>query len=261
MGGTELSRDGLLARLPPDLADRFRIVSRPTDLEPDPDRMRVLWIQDMPGDMPFLASPKARTEFDGIVFVSSWQQTVFNLNMGVPLGEGVVVRNAIEPIESPTSAYDGTVRLVYHPTPHRGLEILVPVFEELCEEHDDLHLDVFSSFEIYARKELDEPLQPLYDRCRAHPRISYHGSRPNDEVRAALASAHIFAYPSIWRVSSRRAASTAVLSALRMIGPWRPGDDNPWNYRTPAETARILERLAVRGLVALDDEGKYRPKD
>ena len=53
----------------------------------------------------------------------------------------------------------------------------------------------------------------------------------------------------------------AVLSALRMIGPWRPGDDNPWNYRTPAETARILERLAVRGLVALDDEGKYRPKD
>jgi len=219
MGGTELARNRLLARLPSDLADRFRIVSRPTDLEPDSDRMRVLWIQDMPGDMPFLASPKARAEFDGIVFVSSWQQTVFNLNMGVPLGEGVVIKNAVEPIVSPVSAYDGTVRLVYHPTPHRGLEILVPVFEELCEEHDDLHLDVFSSFEIYGRGELDEPLQPLYDRCQAHPRISYHGSRPNDEVRAALASAHIFAYPSIWRETSCMSAMEAMSARCVTVAP------------------------------------------
>jgi UDP-glucose:(glucosyl)LPS alpha-1,2-glucosyltransferase len=218
MGGTELAKERLLERLPKELLDRFQIIARPID-ELDPDRMRVLWIQDMPGDMPFLADPKIRSEFDKIVFVSAWQQTVFNLNMGISLDESVVIRNAIVPIKSPSSTYDDTVRLVYHPTPHRGLEILVPVFEELCREHDDLHLDVFSSFAIYAREELDASLQPLYDRCRAHPNITYHGSRSNDEVRAALASAHVFAYPSIWRETSCMSAMEAMSARCITVAP------------------------------------------
>ena len=217
MGGTELARDRLLTRLPPEITEKVQVLARPEEL--DPDRLRVLWVQDMPGDLPLLADRRLRSTVDGIVFVSSWQQTVFNLNMGLPLGESVVIRNAIEPIESPTSAYEGTVRLVYHPTPHRGLEILVPVFEELSAEHHDLHLDVFSSFEIYARGELDEPLRPLYYRCRAHPRISYHGSRPNDEVRAALASAHVFAYPSIWRETSCMSAMEAMSARCVTVAP------------------------------------------
>ena len=53
----------------------------------------------------------------------------------------------------------------------------------------------------------------------------------------------------------------AVLNALRMIGPWRPGERNAWNYRTPAETARILERLAERGLVRVGDDGSYLSAD
>jgi len=53
----------------------------------------------------------------------------------------------------------------------------------------------------------------------------------------------------------------AVLNALRMIGPWRPGADNVWNYGTPANTAGVLERLAERGLVRVDDEGRYIPSD
>jgi hypothetical protein len=36
------------------------------------------------------------------------------------------------------------IKLIYHTTPHRGLQILVPVFEKLCEWHDDIELDVFS---------------------------------------------------------------------------------------------------------------------
>jgi UDP-glucose:(glucosyl)LPS alpha-1,2-glucosyltransferase len=217
MGGTELARDRLLARLPSDITDKVQVLARPEEL--DPDRLRVLWVQDMPGDLPLLADRRLRTTVDGIVFVSAWQQTVFNLNMGLPLGESVVIRNAIVPVESPTSAYDGTVRLVYHPTPHRGLEILVPVFEELCQEHDDLHLDVFSSFRIYAREEMDARYEHLYERCRAHPRISYHGSRPNDEVRAALASAHIFAYPSIWRETSCMSAMEAMSARCVTVAP------------------------------------------
>jgi hypothetical protein len=53
----------------------------------------------------------------------------------------------------------------------------------------------------------------------------------------------------------------AVLNALRMIGPWRPGADNAWNYRTPVETARILDGLASRGLVRVADDGSYRSVD
>jgi hypothetical protein len=53
----------------------------------------------------------------------------------------------------------------------------------------------------------------------------------------------------------------AVLNALRMVGPWRPGEKNAWNYRTPVETARILDGLASRGLVRVGDDGSYLPVD
>jgi len=53
----------------------------------------------------------------------------------------------------------------------------------------------------------------------------------------------------------------AVLRALKMIGPWRPGADNLWNYLSPVRTARILEGLAARRLVTVDDDGSYRASD
>lgn len=216
-GGTELTRRLLHEVADRDLLDAVNIVSRPDDYKAG--AKNVLWVHDLPRDMPFLASASSRRGFDGIAFVSSWQQTVFFMNMGVPYSESTVLRNAVHPINGEKKTTDGEVRIVYHPTPHRGLEILVPVFTSLCEKYDNIYLDVYSNFDIYGRPELNEPYEPLYELCRSHPKITYHGSHPNDIVREALLCADIFAYPCIWRETSCISAMEAMSAGCLIVAP------------------------------------------
>jgi UDP-glucose:(glucosyl)LPS alpha-1,2-glucosyltransferase len=116
--------------------------------------------------------------------------------------------------------FDGKVRLIYHTTPHRGLEILVPVFEELVKMHgDSIHLDVYSSFKIYGWEERDQQYNQLFDRCKEHPNITYHGSVPNEEIREALKKSHIFAYPSIWPETSCLAVIEAMSAKNIVVCP------------------------------------------
>jgi len=194
-----------------------QVISRPDDI--DPDRIPVLWMQDLPNDAPFLADKSAKRKFGGIVFVSSWQQTIFNFNMGVEFAESVVIRNAINPAPVHDKPDDGTIRLIYHPTPHRGLQILVPVFIELCKKYEFLHLDVFSNFDIYDRSEMNVHFESLYEQCREHPNITYHGSQPHDVVLAALEKTHIFAYPCIWRETSCMSAMEAMSARCMIVAP------------------------------------------
>lgn len=216
-GGTELAKSELFKRLLPETLERVNIVARPEDF--GEDKPNVLWAHDMPKDMLFLAEPKERRKFSGIVFVSSWQQTVFAMNMGVSFSESAIIRNAIEPIEEIKKPNDGTVRLIYHPTPHRGLEILVPVFIKLCEKYDFLHLDVFSNFDIYNRPESNQPFEPVYEACKNHERITYHGTQPYSVVREALKKADIFSYPSIWLETSCRSAMEAMSAKCLVVAP------------------------------------------
>ena len=95
-----------------------------------------------------------------------------------------------------------SVNLIYHTTPHRGLELLVPVFEKIAEEDNNITLDVYSSFNMYGWGERDSSYKKLFDKCETHPQINYHGYQKNDIIREALKKAHIYAYPSIWVESS-----------------------------------------------------------
>jgi len=198
-GGTELMQERLHSSIDPDLLSKFQIIpSRVRELEDD--KKKILWLHDLPNDpeSAHLSEAKSRERFDKIVCVSDWQMQLYNLISNVPYSDCIVIKNAIDPIPVKVKEYNGTINLIYHTTPHRGLEILVPVFEELCKLHDNIHLDVYSSFEIYGWKDRDVQYQELFDRCRAHEKISYHGSVSNEEIREALVRSHIFAYPSIW---------------------------------------------------------------
>jgi len=144
---------------------------------------------------------------------------LYNITSALPSQESIVIKNAIEPIPIEKKEYDGTVRLIYHTTPHRGLEILVPVFEELCNMHDNLHLDVYSSFKIYGWEQRDAQFQELFDRCKANEKITYHGSVSNEEIREALVRSHIFAYPSIWPETSCLAAIEAMSAKNIVVCP------------------------------------------
>lgn len=202
-GGSELMQERLYRDLPKDLLDKFQIVlSRVREL--NDNQRKILWLHDLPNDpeSQHLKEASSRQRFNKLVCVSNWQMQLYNLMLGVPYQDCVVIKNAIEPIDIDVKEYDGTVRLIYHTTPHRGLEILVPVFEELCNTFDNIHLDVYSSFSVYGWEQRDEQYKVLFDRCRNHPKITYHGGVSNDEVREALKKSHIYAYPCIWPETS-----------------------------------------------------------
>jgi glycosyltransferase involved in cell wall biosynthesis len=217
-GGTELMLQALHARLDVELASQFQIIpSRVRGL--DPERKRILWLHDKPSreEASFLEHAENRAAFAGIVCVSHYQAALYQMIPGVPYSEMVVLQNAIEPFGAYRPRRDERIRLIYHTTPDRGLEILVPVFEYLATRHPDIELDVFSSFSLYDWTERDAAYQPLFERCRAHPRIRYHGVQPNAVVRSVLGECDIFAYPNIEPETSCIAAIEAMSAGCLVV--------------------------------------------
>lgn len=227
MGGTELMLSRLHERVDKDLLSKFQIIcSRVREL--DPNKVRILWLHDLPED------PESRHLADGgwsrfhkLVFVSNWQMQRYIQAYDIPWDRCVVMQNAIIPVEEHEKPKD-VINLAYWSTPHRGLNILVPVFEKLAEKHDNIRLHVFSSFNLYGWPQADQPFEPLFEQCRAHPKIEYHGAIPNDELREHLKSMHILAYPSIWVETSCMVLMEAMAAGMICVHP---------NYGALYETA------------------------
>lgn len=203
MGGTELLMGRLYSAFPSDFLDKFQIIpSRVREIKED--KIRILYCHDLVDDP---ESGRAlfnngHRNFHKIVFVSNWQMQSFINKYDLPWSKCLVIPNSIEQIEYKARPVSDKVKIIYHTTPHRGLNILVPAFEELAKTDQDLQLDVYSSFKLYGWEERDAPYQQLFDRCEAHPQINYHSSQPNEIVREALQTSDIFAYPSIWQETS-----------------------------------------------------------
>lgn len=201
-GGTEIIGRALNKRLREDLTLEVQIIpSRVREL--DPTKIRILHLHDLPGDPESdrVLNGEGWQRFHKLVFVSNWQMQAYVHRYNIPWSKCAVIKNAIEPIgyqEKPTD----TINLIYHSTPHRGLQILVPVFVELAKEYPEIRLDVYSSFELYGWGDRDAPFKVLFDQIKDHPQMTYWGAVPNGAVREALTSAHIFAYPNVWPETS-----------------------------------------------------------
>lgn len=223
-GGTELMKRGLAERLPAGLADEFQVIaSRVREL--DPEKIRVYWLHDLPEDPEtnHLKDPWSRSRFHKMVFCGQWQYQQYQEKLGVPYNHhATVIETAIDPIEYAEKSKDET-RLIYTSTPQRGLNILVPVFEKLVEKYPNLHLDVFSSYKIYGWDDADKQFEDLYERCRNHPNITYHGFQPNEVVRAALQKAHVFAYPNTWTECNSRSLIEAMSAGCLCVHPNKGG--------------------------------------
>lgn len=235
MGGSELMKYRLVQELGEEALEGFQIFVSRVHEDLDPNKIKIYWHQDMPEDPSCdILRDKGWQKFDYFVFNSAWQMQMFNLYHGVPYGRSMVLMNAIDPITIPEDKSNDTIRLIYHSTPHRGLELLVPVFEELCKHHNDIELDVYSSFKIYGWEERDKQYADLFERCKEHPKINYYGSVPNEEIKAALSRAHIFAYPNIWRETSCIALMEAMSAGLVCCHP---------NYGALIDTSGGITRM------------------
>ena len=234
-GGTEQMLRRLKNTLDPELLEEFQIICSRVRYV-DPNKKSILWLHDLPGDpeSEHLRDPQSRARFDNIVCVSDWQMQQYNTVLGLPYSECNVIKNAIESIDIKEKKFDGKVKIIYHTTPHRGLELLIPVFESLYKEFEGkIELDVFSSYEVYGWNEKDESFKELFEKCKNMPGVNYHGYRPREVVIEALKESHIFAFPSIWPETSCLSAIEAMSAMNAVICPnlaALPETTNPFSY-------------------------------
>jgi UDP-glucose:(glucosyl)LPS alpha-1,2-glucosyltransferase len=229
MGGTELMMRALYdGRLPRELLQEFQIIpGRVRDL--DSNKIRLLWMHDLPND------PESQHLADGgwskfhkLVFVSQFQMQAYIQHFNIPWSKCVVMSNAINPLEQIKDKPTDKIKIIYHSTPHRGLNILYSVFEKLAENQPDIELDVYSSFSLYGWEERDESFKELFDLINVHPQCNYYGAVSNEDVRAAVSQSHIFAYPSIWPETSCLCLMEAMSAGALCVHP---------NYAALPETA------------------------
>lgn len=218
MGGSELMAHRLHQSISKDLLEKFQIIlSRVREL--DSSKYRILWCHDLAGD------PEANhlfndgwKKFHKIVFVSHYQKQQFMDMYKIPPSKCTVIQNAIEPI---SKKLDGTgiINFIYHTTPHRGLELLVPIFSKLAEEFKNIHLGVYSSFSVYGWQDRDKPYERLFKLIKEHPQMTYYGGQDNSVIRKALVVSDIFAYPCIWPETSCLALMEAMSAGLICVHP------------------------------------------
>lgn len=221
-GGTELTGRGLFSRIDKKDLDGIQLISSRVR-ELDHDLIKILWLHDTWSDpeSQLLKTEQGRNQFHKLVFSSNWQYQSFQSGLGIPYSNhSAVIDTGVEPIPYVEKPKD-KIRLIYTSTPHRGLGILVPVFIELAKHNPDIQLDVFSSFGIYGPQweARNTQFEPLFQLCRDHPQINYHGWADQDTVRAAYQKAHVFAYPCIWPETSCRSLIEAMSAGCLALHP------------------------------------------
>jgi UDP-glucose:(glucosyl)LPS alpha-1,2-glucosyltransferase len=229
--GTEIISKKVSSIIPKKLLNKFQIISQGANIEYlDGKKIRLMWFHNTTEQShnKFLERDGWK-KFHKIIFISHHQMEEYVKEYQIPYSHCVVMKYALEPIKSqpkPTNK----ISLIYTSMPYRGLDILVNVFEKLCEEYDNLELKVHSSYTIFGSEEKQKIYEktPLYQKLEAHPKIKNIGYVSNEELKKSLASSHIFAYPSIWKETFCLALLEAMSAGLLCVHP---------NYACLPETA------------------------
>lgn len=232
MGGTEMYMRFVYSdKVPRHLLENVQIIpSRLRTLKED--KIRIWFEHNLPNDpesTKALKDPEMRKKFHKVVYLSNWHYYSFMSSCGVPYTtQSRVIEGGMEYIDSyldnpnlpKKPDPNERVNIVYHTTPHRGLELLVPVFLKLAETDKNIHLHVHSSFKIYGWDDRDKQYENLFNTCKDHPQITYHGYTKYEDLVAKLRDEyHIFAYPNIWPETMCRALLEGMYYGLVCVHP------------------------------------------
>jgi len=219
-GGTEITKRSIGKLIPEELSKEFQIIpSRVRELEED--KIRVYWAHDLYADpeCAFLKDESKRNKFHKIVFSSNWQMNSFIDHLGIPMDDKLaVIETPLEPFDLIEKSQD-TINLIYFSTPQRGLSLLVPTFKELAKKYLNIHLHVYSSFEIYGWAAADKPFEPLFEEMNNHSQMTYHGTVNREDIKKAIEESHILAYPCIWQETSCRVLMESMSAGLICVHP------------------------------------------
>lgn len=262
-GGTEMMRERLLKGVKNGFLQNVAIhFSRVRKIYPD--AVNILYCHDLVQDPENkILSNQGWKIFDHIVFVSHWQRIQYELAFNIPHSMTSVIENAIEIYPDTLNFrenknWDDEIRFIYHTTPHRGLDIAFNVFSKICEMDENVHFDVFSSFSVYGWEERDKQFKNLFDVLDEHPKITYHGGKPNEEVLDALKKSHFFLYPCTWKETScialMEAIEYGVIPIIPDYGalPETLGNNFSINYRFDEDASKHVESCAIATEAALN---------
>lgn len=236
LGGTELQHNFLQKYVSKELLDKFQIcTSVPGKVPLAKDKINILW-QKMAPDQPhfqeFFSSKDKINQYDFYVFNSHWNYEQFRKTFTIPHEKCTVIKNGIPEIKQrDNKPKREKIKLIYHPTPWRGLSILLGAMQLI--KNPNIELDVYSSTKIYGsdfEKESDDQYKELYDQAKQLPNVNYIGYKPNEYILENLHTYDAFVYPNIWE-------ETSCISALESLacGLYVATTDNGALYETCSE--------------------------
>jgi len=236
LGGTELQHNFLQKYVSKELLDKFQIcTSVPGKVPLAKDKINILW-QKMAPDQPhfqeFFSDKDKINQYDFYVFNSHWNYEQFRKTFTLPHEKCTVIKNGIPEIKQrDNKPKREKIKLIYHPTPWRGLSILLGAMQLI--KNPNIELDVYSSTKIYGsdfEKESDDQYKELYDQAKQLPNVNYIGYKPNEYILENLHTYDAFVYPNIWE-------ETSCISALESLacGLYVATTDNGALYETCSE--------------------------
>jgi len=236
LGGTELQYKFLKEHVSEKLLEKFQIcLSVPGRTPLAANKINILW-QKMAPDQPhfqeFFRNDSSIDQYDYYVFNSHWNYEQFRKTFKIPHEKCTVIKNGIKNIKlrDPDEKRD-KIKLIYHPTPWRGLSVLLGAMQLV--QNPNITLDVYSSTNIYGsdfKKDNDDKYKALYEQANKLPNVNYIGYKPNDYILENLHRYDAFVYPNIWE-------ETFCISALESLacGLYVATTDNGALYETCSE--------------------------
>lgn len=208
LGGTELQENFLTSFVDKKILEHFQIcTSVPEKIPLSQDKINILWQKnsyDQPNIVPWFKEQSNHQKYDWYVFNSSWNYEKFRYHFNIPTDRCHVIKNGVTNFPQRKVFKKGDrLRMIFHPTPWRGLNVLLATMQLL--ENENIELDVYSSCEIYGKefkKDNDDKYQDLYDQAKTLKNVNYLGYRSNDFILSKLPYYHMFAYPCIWEETS-----------------------------------------------------------
>jgi len=221
-GGTELQFEYLKKFVDKNLLDKVQITtSVPREELLDPNKINILWQKnsyDQPNLAPWFKDKSNHSKYDWYVFNSHWNYEKFRMAFDIPESKSLVIKNGVDNIKARDFKKKDKIRLIFHPTPWRGLSVILAAMQLV--KNPNIELDVYSSCDVYGqafKEENDKHYQALYDQAKQLPNVNYIGYKPNEYIKENLHKYDMFAYPNIWEETFCISALEAMAAGLYMI--------------------------------------------
>ena len=219
-GGSESQLRLLFKYVPDEYFKNINLILNNTDERLiDDKRINILWVHHFTNqkEVQNLKNKNYIDKIDYLVFNSNWNFEQHKLKFNVPQKKSIVIKNAIENIQSAEKPKD-KINLIYHTTPWRGLNVLIGAYKKLNIK--DVELNICSSTMVYGKKfhsNFEPKFKHIIDECKKLKYAKYHGFVEHTNLIKLLQKMHIFSYPSIWPETSCIAAMEAMAAGCEVV--------------------------------------------